>query len=205
MAEQIVQPQRYTAGSDMAGKLCSICQTTIIAGEETVLCPYCNLPFHGECWDENRGCSAYGCQGAPKTVKANEAVVETASNAWGGEKPCPNCGKTIKANALKCRFCGAAFDTRDVVSREEYRSREYDGSEYTSARNKAVLLFLLSAAGCLAPVGLILDLIFIFSGSLMGMEFKRMPAALKAVIYCAAGISSFLIVLLVLVVVLDTK
>jgi hypothetical protein len=198
-------PQRAPAGFDLAGKLCSICQTNIIAGETVLMCPYCGLPFHGECWDENRGCSAYGCQGAPKLVKSAVPEAEQLSNAWGGEKPCPSCGKTIKANAVKCRFCGASFDTREVIAREEYARREYEGTEYNAARNKAVLLFLLSSAACLAPLGLILDLVLIKSGSFWGLEFKRMPAALKAVIYCGAGVSALLIVVLLLVVILDSK
>lgn len=204
MTEQqsTTRPQAYEAGPDMAGKLCSICQTAVIAGERVVQCPYCGLPFHSECWDENRGCSAYGCQGAPKTVKT-QTETELSSNAWGGEKPCPSCGKTIKGSALKCRFCGASFETRDVIDRKEYAQREYEGSEYTSARNKTVLLFLLSAGACLAPLGLILDLVLIYSGSMMGMEFKRMPAALRAVVYCAAGISAVLIVIMVLLIAFD--
>ncbi|HLX62913.1 MAG TPA: RING finger protein [Planctomycetota bacterium] len=196
------KPQIYEAGTDMAGKLCSICQTAVITGEHIVFCPFCQLPFHAECWDENRGCSAYGCQGAPPTIKT-PTETDVSSNAWGGEKPCPNCGKSIKASALKCRFCGAAFDTRDVIGKKEYQSREYEGREYTAARNKSVLLFLLSAAACLAPIGLILDLVLIFSGSIMGVEFKRMPAALKAVIYCAAGVSTVLIVIMILVAAFD--
>ncbi len=40
---------------------CSICQTTIVRGEEHTSCPSCHLTFHTQCWQENFGCSAYGC------------------------------------------------------------------------------------------------------------------------------------------------
>jgi hypothetical protein len=40
---------------------CSICQCSIEPGESRNSCPTCHLPFHLECWQENRGCSAYGC------------------------------------------------------------------------------------------------------------------------------------------------
>jgi predicted RNA-binding Zn-ribbon protein involved in translation (DUF1610 family) len=201
-AQSIPRPREFEAGAEMAGKLCSICQTALISGERAVACPCCALPFHAECWDENGGCSAYGCQGAPKTVKTQTEAMPL-SNAWGDEKPCPNCGKTIKGNALKCRFCGASFDTRDVIDRKEYASREYEGSEYTAARNKVVLLFILSAAGCLAPLGLILALVLIKSGSAMGVEFKRLPAALKALLYSSVGVAGLLLLIMVLLVAFD--
>ncbi|MDB5292601.1 MAG: hypothetical protein JWL69_3842 [Phycisphaerales bacterium] len=40
---------------------CGVCHTPIGQFEETVHCPSCRLPFHSDCWAENRGCSAYGC------------------------------------------------------------------------------------------------------------------------------------------------
>src|SRR5882724_11294773 len=40
---------------------CSICQCSFESGESRTSCPTCHLPFHAECWQENRGCSAYGC------------------------------------------------------------------------------------------------------------------------------------------------
>jgi hypothetical protein len=190
------------ATSDVAGKMCSICQTSIIAGEHILSCGYCTLPFHAECWDENRGCSAYGCEGAPKTVKTQ---VDTApvSNAWGEEKPCPSCGRTIKGQALKCRFCGASFSTRDVIDKKEYECREYEDKEYVAARNKVVALFILSAAGCLSPIGLIIALVLIKTGSSMGIEFKRLPDALKAVVYSSVGISCLLLLIMAMLIILD--
>jgi hypothetical protein len=40
---------------------CSICQFPVGADEERTQCPDCGLPFHAECWEQNFGCSAYGC------------------------------------------------------------------------------------------------------------------------------------------------
>jgi len=42
-------------------RFCSICQTEIGEDEPLTSCPGCHLPFHEDCWKENRGCSAYGC------------------------------------------------------------------------------------------------------------------------------------------------
>lgn len=41
--------------------VCSICQWEIAADQAQHICPNCGLVFHDECWQENRGCSAYGC------------------------------------------------------------------------------------------------------------------------------------------------
>jgi hypothetical protein len=40
---------------------CSICQTDILPSEQSTRCPSCHLTFHEQCWQENYGCSAYGC------------------------------------------------------------------------------------------------------------------------------------------------
>ena len=147
-------PDIFYAGSDTAGKSCAICQSTIVAGESILYCPDFGLPFHDECWKENHGCSQYGCDSAPETVKDESGAV-SSSSVWGDEKDYPACGKKIKARAQKCRWCGADFGTRDLVSATEYASREYEGKEYTVARNKVVGIFLFTATGCLAPLGAI--------------------------------------------------
>ena len=204
LPNKIPAPPACEATGEMAGKLCSICQTAIIAGEEVVSCPHCGLPFHQECWAENQGCSAYGCAGAPQPAKGSATrVSEPLSNAWGGEKPCPACGRQIKAQAVKCRFCGAEFNTRDIVSKDEYQRREYEGAEYNAVRNKVVALFLLSIAACLAPVGLLLMLLLFLNKEFWGIDYRRLPATLRALVVSAIGVSSFLLLLLVLLLIFD--
>jgi hypothetical protein len=41
---------------------CGICQSSIYPDESTTICPTCGLTFHAECWKENWGCAAYGCE-----------------------------------------------------------------------------------------------------------------------------------------------
>ena len=190
-----------SAGSETAGRLCAICQSGIVAGERILHCPSCDLPFHEECWNENRGCSAYGCKSAPITSNM-KPTLETTSNAWG-DKQCPSCLRKIKAEALKCRFCGAIFETRDIITRQEFATREYDGQEYNAARNKVVMLFILSVLGCLAPVGIIMTGILIFSGEILGVSFRRLPGALKALAWAGFGIGCLLMFLLVVFLAVD--
>jgi hypothetical protein len=40
---------------------CSICQWPTNTDDSITTCPSCGLTFHTECWNENCGCSAYGC------------------------------------------------------------------------------------------------------------------------------------------------
>jgi hypothetical protein len=41
---------------------CGICQSSIYPNETTHPCPKCGLVFHAECWADNFGCAAYGCE-----------------------------------------------------------------------------------------------------------------------------------------------
>jgi pSer/pThr/pTyr-binding forkhead associated (FHA) protein len=52
---------RAVAAKSSATRLCSICQWAIDPTEAQTACPTCGLTFHSECWEENKGCSAYGC------------------------------------------------------------------------------------------------------------------------------------------------
>lgn len=45
---------------------CGYCLGNIAAGESTARCPACNAIHHRECWDENKGCTRYGCSEAPE-------------------------------------------------------------------------------------------------------------------------------------------
>ena len=195
---------KHIADSALAGKNCSICLDLIIAGDEIVSCPFCGLPFHSECWEENRGCSAYGCKGVPDAGEKSSPVTElSVAHVWGETKECPNCGEKIKSQALKCRYCGEIFHTRDAISTMEFEQREYEGDEAARIRNIIFLLFFLSATGCLSIFILAILSFLIFGGSLGSIKFRRLSPAMKAVCYVAFGVNVFLLILLVLLVVFD--
>lgn len=80
---------RSSQGSVVLGQLCSICQTEIREAEATTSCDECRLPFHVECWEENLGCSAYGCSNvnalrpAPELRVSNPAPVPGRASVPG--------------------------------------------------------------------------------------------------------------------------
>jgi len=50
---------------DRAGPpICQVCGYPM--HEPLFRCPFCETPHHDDCWTFNRGCSTFGCAGAPK-------------------------------------------------------------------------------------------------------------------------------------------
>jgi uncharacterized Zn finger protein (UPF0148 family) len=41
---------------------CPVCGTLIENNDAKIVCPSCKATFHAECWQDNKGCSTYGCK-----------------------------------------------------------------------------------------------------------------------------------------------
>lgn len=80
-AEPIVAPSAV---------VCSICQTAIAPEEGRTSCPSCHLTFHTGCWQENFGCSAYGCDQVNVLAEGgSEATTEAVNEEPSVEMPLP--------------------------------------------------------------------------------------------------------------------
>mgnify|MGYP001595768107 CR=1 FL=1 len=64
-------------------------------------------------------------------------------------------------------------------------------------------LFLLSAAGCLAPIAMVLIGVLIKNKVFMGIEYNRLPVTLKAGLISSLGIGSLLLLIMVFMVTFD--
>ncbi len=65
------------------GKTCPYCQFPLKADSEAVACPSCKVPHHRECWEENSGCTTFGCGGTTFRPEAGERVEISFDEAPG--------------------------------------------------------------------------------------------------------------------------
>ncbi len=71
------------------GKTCPFCQYPLKADLETVECPSCKVPHHRECWEENGGCTTFGCR--EKNFRPAEAgeLLEISDDEAPGQQTTP--------------------------------------------------------------------------------------------------------------------
>jgi len=146
---KVLWSRRLGAGDPDA--TCPICQSSIARDEMVVTCNKCDQIHHRECWAEVGGCGTYGCDEAPAADKS-QATAQTALSAWGDDKQCPACGETIKAIAVRCRYCGTDFETVDPLSIKDLRRRVQKEEKMEALQKTVVVLFALSIIGCFAPI-----------------------------------------------------
>ena len=58
------------------GKTCPFCKTPFEEGDVIVVCSTCEMPHHLSCWQENNGCTTFGCTG---TIKETVGSVQSNS------------------------------------------------------------------------------------------------------------------------------
>lgn len=91
-------------------KVCPFCKTEIKDGEAVKVCPACGIPHHEACWEENKGCTTFGCSEQhyeAQGTNPTEVCVNCGAALGDGQVFCPNCGTPkggIKKNV--CSRCG---------------------------------------------------------------------------------------------------
>ncbi len=99
--------------NEAIGKICPYCKTEIKEEDAVKFCARCGIPHHEGCWEENKGCTTFGCseqhyepQGTNPT-----SVCESCGVALGdGQVFCPKCGKSKNEQKAKvCAGCGTVL------------------------------------------------------------------------------------------------
>ena len=89
------------------GKVCPFCKTEIKEGDDVKVCPACNIPHHLGCWEENKGCTTFGCSEQHYEAQHTNPT-DVCSNCGAplgdGQAFCPKCG--TPKNAPKKNICG---------------------------------------------------------------------------------------------------
>lgn len=93
------------------GKICPFCKTEIQEGDAVKVCPACGIPHHESCWEENHGCTTFGCSEQhyePQGTNPTDVCVNCGAPLGDGQAFCPKCG-TPKGGEKKniCGKCGA--------------------------------------------------------------------------------------------------
>ncbi len=157
-------------------------------------CQACNAPYHADCWNDNGGCAVYGCSQVPPTEKLTD--VEVPPSFWGQErKPCPVCGGDVLAAALRCRHCGATFQTARPQDTQEF-SRDASRKMREPALHKAAIwVLVLGLIPFTAPFCLVGGGIWFMNKR---AELAAAPPVTRALAWIGLGVAAVQIVLFTL-------
>jgi len=133
----------------LKNKICPYCQSKIKSGADFTVCSQCGTPHHKECWEENLGCTTYGCKNNPLTDKTVEIDSTDPANLINiGDQTidsireslkinsdeitieCPNCKSEIDESSDFCKYCGYNLrekklpDTKSEKDTEEKKEFE---------------------------------------------------------------------------------
>ena len=90
------------------GKICPFCKTEITEADTVKVCPACGIPHHEGCWNENHGCTTFGCSEQhyeAQHTNPTDVCANCGAPLGDGRAFCPKCG-TPKAAAPKKNVCG---------------------------------------------------------------------------------------------------
>ena len=142
------------SNSFLQGKTCPYCQSPLKKNADVIICSVCGTPHHRECWEENNGCTTYGCALNPTTeekvelpedaVDVGDQTVESIRESLSRPAQellieCPNCNNKIEVQATYCKHCGYnvkedKFDEASSDFENDYKRRYKDKVSVTRKR-----------------------------------------------------------------------
>lgn len=134
--------------------VCPYCQTNIKNSADVIICSSCKTPHHKECWEENKGCTVFGCDKNPNTGNkgidiGDETIDSVKKIIEQGKKkqiPCPKCNALIPEGSLYCSYCGFAFKEENKTKAKEEFEKEFRKryKEKTDFKKKHILITSVS-------------------------------------------------------------
>lgn len=153
------------SGSPEIGGACPYCREEVTPGDVATVCPTCGTPHHTDCWNENGGCTVFGCSQAPSEEEKISVAApappnsdsQHVSTSQGNPTPlgsCPLCGRVTGAEKRKVLY-------GNTVCRKCYHS-------FANRRQFAFLLDSVIWRVATYPLGFMLGTLMASSGASMG-------------------------------------
>ncbi|TJX14959.1 DUF2628 domain-containing protein [Tissierella creatinini] len=115
-------------------KTCPYCKTELNSTDEVIECSKCGMPHHKNCWEENLGCTTFGCTGKLQQVSANGEEIICYSCGYsntGGAKFCANCGISLSINNNHNQAYNQPHQSHQ--SQQDYQANQSQQSNYGSS------------------------------------------------------------------------
>lgn len=170
VSEKVKQYEILVADSGISGKICPFCKSPIKESEEVIVCPSCDAPHHKGCWEENKGCTTFGCSEQHYEEKGTnpsaacsrcgallgdgQAFCPKCGAPKGGEKKsvCSKCGTELKEGQDFCAKCGQKVGV--VVDNAVSSAINQFNANVEKKKKKPKVLAIIIAAVLVVCVGM---------------------------------------------------
>jgi len=163
---------------------CPYCHRIIRADDNIVVCSKCGIAHHVECWNENHGCTTYGCDGDPRAalnLGFNTSEILTQAVEYSKAPLWPR----LWASILDSIIAGAAFMVGIIILivAGVFDSYTYNGyySDYTPYNGVSYGWYIFGILLIVGGIIWALTYNFIKDGIGKGQSYGKRAAGLMVV------------------------
>ena len=88
----------FKLGAEAEKYTCPYCKTQFKESDEAISCPACQTLHHANCWEENKGCTTFGCSEQhyeEQHTNPTDVCVNCGAPLGDGQEFCPKCGTKV--------------------------------------------------------------------------------------------------------------